>query len=192
MMRFLETERLWLRPLELADAVATQELFPRWEIVRYLATQVPWPYPKDGAFHYLSEIALPATVRGEEWHWSLRLKSDPRRLIGSIALIRSGGNNRGFWIGLPWQGMGLMSEASEAVNDYWFGELGFPVMRVPKAAENRASSRISEKNGMRLVGTEERDYVGGRFMTELWEMTLEEWRARRGKTRSLDAKSDLS
>jgi ribosomal-protein-alanine N-acetyltransferase len=117
--------------------------------------------------------------RGNEWHWSLRLKSHPDRLIGTIALVKDGDNNRGFWIGLPWQGMGLMTEASEAVNDFWFRELGFTKLRVPKAAGNRASSRISEKNGMRMVGTEEREYVGGRFLTEIWEMTVEEWRARR-------------
>lgn len=33
----LETPRLLLRPLELADAAETQILFPQWEIVRYLA-----------------------------------------------------------------------------------------------------------------------------------------------------------
>jgi ribosomal-protein-alanine N-acetyltransferase len=176
----LETARLWLRPLELADAGRTQELFPRWEIVRYLATQVPWPYPEDGALVYYRDVALPAMARGEEWHWSLRLKSDPDSLIGCIAVVKNDESNRGFWIGLPWQGLGLMSEASEAVNDFWFGELGFPRLRVPKAAVNRGSSRISEKNGMRLVATEEREYVGGRFLTEIWELTVEEWRARRG------------
>jgi RimJ/RimL family protein N-acetyltransferase len=39
------TERLILRPLALADAAAIQELFPHWEIVRYLLNRVPWPYP---------------------------------------------------------------------------------------------------------------------------------------------------
>jgi hypothetical protein len=33
--------------------------------------------------------------------------------------------------------------------------------------------------GMRVVATEERDYVGGRFTTEIWEITAEEWRARK-------------
>ena len=46
----LETPRLLLRPLVLADAAETQILFPRWEIVRYLANHVPWPYPPDGAY----------------------------------------------------------------------------------------------------------------------------------------------
>ncbi len=41
----LETPRLLLRPLDLADAAQVQLLFPHWEIVRHLAAQVPWPYP---------------------------------------------------------------------------------------------------------------------------------------------------
>jgi ribosomal-protein-alanine N-acetyltransferase len=41
----LETSSLRLRPLELADAAQVQILFPDWEIVRYLANKVPWPYP---------------------------------------------------------------------------------------------------------------------------------------------------
>src|ERR1035438_2929845 len=41
------TERLNLRPLEMADAPAIQELFPHWEIGRYLLYRMPWPYPPD-------------------------------------------------------------------------------------------------------------------------------------------------
>ncbi len=50
------------------------------------------------------------------------------------------------------------------------------VLRVAKAAGNLASRRISEKQGMRLVGTGERDYVSGRLPSEIWEITAEEWR----------------
>jgi len=84
--------------------------------------------------------------------------------------------NRGFWIGLPWQRQGLMSEAVEAVTAYWFDVLGFPVLRAPKAVANIASRRISEKSGMQVVAVEERDYVSGRLPTEIWEITAEEWR----------------
>ena len=66
-----------------------------------------------------------------------------------------------------------MTEAAEAVTDYWFDRLGFPVMRVPKAVANTASRRISERQGMRVVAMEDRDYVGGRFPTEIWEITAE-------------------
>ncbi|MEO7190217.1 MAG: GNAT family N-acetyltransferase [Vicinamibacterales bacterium] len=58
------------------------------------------------------------------------------------------------------QRRGLMTEACEVVTDYWFNVLKFSVLRAPKAAANIASRRISEKQGMRLVATEERDHVG--------------------------------
>ena len=179
----LETARLELRPLELADAEQAQKLFPKWEIVRFLANHVPWPYPDDGALTYYRDSVLPAMARGEEWHWSLRLKSDPGQLIGCVSLMKAEKSNRGFWLGLQWQRQGLMSEAVEVVTDYWFDELGFSVMRAPKAVLNTASRRISEKNGMRVVAVEERDYVGGRFLTEIWETTAAEWRAHRGHGR---------
>ena len=56
----LETARLLLKPLELADAEQIQALFPQWEIVRYLTKAVPWPYPPDGALTFLRDAALPA------------------------------------------------------------------------------------------------------------------------------------
>lgn len=175
----LETPRLELRPLELEDAQQVQILFPHWEIVRYLANVVPWPYPEDGAHTYYRDVALPAMERGDEWHWTLRLKTNPDQLIGCIALIRSETANRGFWLGLPWHGQGLMTEAAEAVTDYWFNVLKFPRMRVPKAIDNVTSRKISEKQCMRVISVEEKDYVGGRFLSETWEITAEEWRVRR-------------
>jgi RimJ/RimL family protein N-acetyltransferase len=69
-----------------------------------------------------------------------------------------------------------MSEACAWANDFWFETLGFPVLRVSKAIDNVASRRISEKQGMRLVGVKEKDYVCGRLPSETWEMTAEEWR----------------
>ncbi len=147
--------------------------------MKYLNSRVPWPYPEDGAFTFYRDHALPAIARGDEWHWTLRLKTDSARHIGVIGLMKGEEGNRGFWIGLPWQRQGLMSEAVEAVNDYWFDVLGFSVLRAPKAVANTASRRISEKTGMRLIAVEERDSVSGRLPTEVWQITAEEWRAQR-------------
>jgi RimJ/RimL family protein N-acetyltransferase len=175
----LETARLVLRPLELADAPQVQAIFPRWEIVRYLASVVPWPYPPDGALTFIREIALPAIARGDEWIWTIRPKADPATIIGVIGLKRGDDENRGFWLDPAWQGRGLMTEAVEAVTDYWFEVLRFQTLRAPKAVANAASRRISEKTGMRLVRTLERDHVCGRLPSEIWEITAEEWRRRR-------------
>ncbi|MBK5529549.1 GNAT family N-acetyltransferase [Pseudomonas sp. TH06] len=171
----LYTERLILRPLELADAQAVQQQFAHWEVVRYLNAAVPWPYPENGALTYLRDVALPAMAAGKEWHWSIRLKTAPEQLIGNISLMDQADNNRGLWLAPAWQGKGLMSEACAAVTNYWFGTLARPVMRVPKAAPNIGSRRLSERAGMRLIRSDEDNFVGGRFARDLWEITREEW-----------------
>jgi len=180
----LETPRLWLRPLTLRDAAQIQERFPHWEIVHLMSAAIPWPYPPDGALTWCRDVALPQMACGDAWHWTVRLKDEPDQVIGVISLMRRGDNNRGFWIGLQWQRRGLATEAAEAVTDFWFDVLKFPVLRVPKAVANRASRRISEKLHMRVVATEERDHVSGRGLDEIWEITADEWHGRPRFTRS--------
>jgi len=180
MIPTLETERLILRPVTLDDAPQVQAIFPQWEIVRYLANQVPWPLPPDGVLTHYSDTAIPAMESGEAWQWTLRLKTDPDRIMGSVSLSR-GENNRGFWLAPAWQGQGLMTEACDCVTDFWFKVLEMPVLHVPKAIGNTGSRRISEKQGMRVVVVEDRDFVSGRLPSEIWEITHEEWLARRRK-----------
>jgi RimJ/RimL family protein N-acetyltransferase len=176
----LTTQRLILERLRLADAPALQRLFPHWEIVRYLSSPaVPWPYPADGALVYCRDVALPAMARGEEWHWTLRLRETPDEIIGAIGLMNAASGNRGFWLAPPWQGRGLMTEACEASADFWFGVLGRSVLREPRASANHASVRIAAKTGMRLVAKETRRFVAGDLPAELWEISRAEWQARR-------------
>lgn len=182
----LETPRLVLRPLELSDAEQIQQIFPQWEIVRYLSHRVPWPYPSDAAHKFLSDVALTAVARGDAWNWTLRLKTNPSQIIGNIELRRSENKNRGFWLDPKWHGHGLMTEACDAVTNYWFEDLKFPVLRVPKAVANVASRRISEKQGMRVLRTEDRDYVSGRLPSEVWEITANEWRAHKSGSNQAD------
>jgi len=177
----LETPRLILKPFELADAEQIQPLFSQWEIVKYLAATVPWPYPADGAHTWMRDRALPAMERGEAWHWTLRPRNEPLRVIGAIGLMRNEVDHRGFWLAREWQGQGLMLEAVEAVTDFWFNTLKFPLLRTGKAAANIASRQLSVKTGMRLVGAEERSYVSGRLPTDIWEITAEEWNARHAR-----------
>jgi len=116
---------------------------------------------------------FPVIERGATWQWTLRLKSEPSRIVGCIDLRTQENDNRGFWLGLPWQGQGLMSEASDAVTDFWFESLNFPVLRAPQAMQNLASRGSSEKQGMRIIAVEGRDYVSGGFPAELSQITAE-------------------
>ena len=174
----LTTARLILRPLALSDVDQVQKIFPQWEIVKYLTTAVPWPYPDDGALTFIRDVALAAVEKGEAWYWTIRRKAEPERIIGQISLMDKPRDNRGFWLDPDFQKQGFMAEASDAVTDYWFDVLDKTVMHIPKAAANLASRRISERSGMRVVEIIERDYVCGRLPAEVWEITREEWRAR--------------
>ena len=175
----LVTERLLLRPLALDDHAAIQAVFPQWEIVRHLNPFIPWPYPADGALSYVRDVALPAMDAGEAWHWSIRAKEAPDRLIGVISLMLGGEENRGFWLDPEYWGRGLIREASDAVTDYWFDILDQPVLRVPKAVDNAASRAISVGSGMRVIWRGEKQYVEGLLPSELWEISAAEWRARK-------------
>jgi ribosomal-protein-alanine N-acetyltransferase len=183
MVPTLETERLILQPLELGDAEQVQPLFARWEVVKFLNNKVPWPFPEDGVAMYYREVALPAVERAEQWHWTLRLRAEPATIIGAIGLTRDAEIHRGFWLGMPWQGRGLMTEAASAVTAFWFEVLEFPVLRTAKAVGNVGSRRISEKMGMRVVETKESEYVSGWLPTEVWEITADEWRTIRVPSR---------
>jgi len=177
----LKTARLVLTPLQLDDAPAIQQLFPHWDVVRYLDSRVPWPYPDDGALTYVRDIALPAIAAGREWHWMIRLATVPEQRIGSICLYDEPGNNRGFWLAPPWQGQGYIREACEVINAFWFETLGRTLMQVPKAVGNEASRRVSLREGMRLVRTQEGRFVSGTMVKQIWEMSREEWLDRRGQ-----------
>ena len=172
----LHTERLLLTPLQLSDAADIQRLFPQWEVVRYLDSHVPWPYPADGALSWVRDCVLPAVAAGKQWEWAIRLRSAPQSLIGCIGLMDQTDNHRGFWLAPAWQGQGYMSEACSVVTRYWFEVLDRPVLRVPKAVANAGSRRVSEREGMRLVGEAQGEFVCGRLQRQLWELRREEWR----------------
>lgn len=174
----LTTERLLLKPLQADDAQQIQQRYPRWEIVRYMVDTVPWPYPDNGAEHYVNNVALPDVAKGIAWFWTIRRRQAPEELMGLICLYDVEDNNRGFWLTPEWQGKGYMREASVVVTDYWFNTLHKPVLRAPKAAANLRSQRISASSGMRLIRTGKKAYVSGMLDSELWEITRDEWNAR--------------
>ena len=176
----LETPRLRLRPLRLSDAPQIQTLFPHWEIVEFMAAAIPWPYPDDGAQTYL-ESALTKMAAGLEYDWAITLKSaNDDLLIGIISLYPDGEDNRGFWLAQAYQRQGLMTEAMSAVNDFAFNVLGMPHLTLNNAEPNRASHRLKEISGAKIVEINDGvPYVGGRFRQIRWRLTREDWERHR-------------
>ena len=176
----LETRRLVLRPLTQENAPVIQRRFPRWEVVRYLSAHIPWPYPADDAANHVAQC-LDQMARGEKCFWVINLKDGPEELIGRIDLWPDDGKSRdmrGFWLDPEFQGRGLMTEAADRVTEYAFGDLGWPHLWLSNADANRASGRIKEKQGARLVDREPARYVSGEGMRMVWLLKREDWLAR--------------
>jgi len=79
------------------------------------------------------------------------------RLVGGITLsnIRRRAAqfvNLGYWMGQPYAGHGLMSEAVGAVVPFCFDALGLHRIHAAFMPHNKASRRVLEKNGFREEG----------------------------------------
>ena len=176
----LETERLILRPLRIADAPAIQLGFNDWEVVRHLHAGIPWPYPEDGALTNTREC-LAIRERGERFFWVLTLKGSSDEAIGRIDLWPHYDDHRdmrGFWLTRGYWGRGLMTEAAEQVTAYAFEDLGWPHIYLTNAAANLGSRRIKEKQGATLVDEAPGEYIGGPGVRQTWRLDRDVWMSR--------------
>ncbi|MGY3531674.1 GNAT family N-acetyltransferase [Bradyrhizobium sp. USDA 4452] len=174
----IETRRLILRPLALSDAAAIQHHFNNWNVIRTLATVVPWPYPDDGAESFIKRELHKIAAGEESYQWVLVLRDGDGEAIGSINFRpRADGRkgNRGFWLAEPFWNQGLMTEAIAAVNDFAFLTLGLHHFHVCNAQSNVASRRVKQKTGAEFVGLVELPHHNGESRAEKWKVTRETW-----------------
>ncbi len=179
----LETERLILRPVALSDAPNVQKYFNNWNIIKNLATVVPWPYPNDGAEDFIRNVCLPGMDKGEMLVWAITLKpgSEAVGLIHFRTQITNGGQ-RGFWLAEHLHGQGLMTEAVTAVQDYLFFDCGMEKILVSNAINNPESRRVKEKTGGVFLRHADVAHHSGENKSELWEITRENWAKIRGRS----------
>ena len=166
-----------MRPLALSDAPEIQRPFSNWNIVKNLATVVPWPHLDDGAETY-AKRELGKIAAGEEiYQWVLVLRSRD----GAIANIRFDPRvdhptgNRGFWLAEPYGNQGLMTEAVQSVNDFVFRRLGVESFHVCYVASNEASRRVKQKTGAEFAGFIEIAHHNGQTRAEKWRVTRKSW-----------------
>jgi ribosomal-protein-alanine N-acetyltransferase len=173
----LNTERLLLKAVTLEDAPAYRKHFVDYEVIQFLSSAVPWPYPDDGVEFFLNNLVLPRQGK-DRWCFGIFLKTNPDELIGCVDLWREPvPENRGFWLGKQYWSQGIMSEAVRPVTDYAFDHLGFEKLYFTNAVGNKASRRVKEKSGATYIETRPAKFVSPEFTeTELWELTKENWK----------------
>jgi ribosomal-protein-alanine N-acetyltransferase len=169
----LETERLVLRPPDLADAPAIQRLAGAREVALN-TLMIPHPYP-DGAAE--AWITKPRTQDEINFVITLRNGGD---LAGGMGLIVHREHLRaeiGYWIGVPYWGRGYATEAGRAVVRYAFESLGLNRVFAEHFTRNGASGRVLQKLGMRHEGSLRRHLVkwGESIDVEVYGILREDW-----------------
>jgi [ribosomal protein S5]-alanine N-acetyltransferase len=139
----LETERLVLRPFRAADAPAFARLAGDWAVAS-MTSDIPYPFSAAQAMGWLRP------VRGEA-RFAIALDG---QLIGGAGYYRraSGVAELGFWLGRPWWGQGLATEAARAVVCYGFANPRLPGFSSARFDDNPASARVLAKLGFEAVG----------------------------------------
>lgn len=147
-----ETERLILRPFELADAQEVQRLAGAREVAA-TTQNIPHPY-EDGMAEEWIGAHQEAFEQGTGVTFAITTRGDGR-LIGAISLmgIRAGHQAElGYWIGKPYWNRGYCTEAARAVVMYGFRILGLNRVHACHVSHNPASGRVMQKLGMQHEG----------------------------------------
>lgn len=147
----LRTSRLILRPFEAADASQVQRVAGAAEVAA-TTLNVPHPY-LDGmaeawiashgpAWEAQAMVAFAITSLAGDLRGAISLQLTPRHRRGEL----------GYWIGLPFWGNGLATEAAMAVLGFAFGLLELNRVQASHMPRNPASGRVLAKLGMRHEG----------------------------------------
>ena len=148
----LETERLILRPFDVADAGDVQRLAGEWEIAD-TTLNIPHPY-EDGMAEEWIATHKPRFEEGKLCNFAVTLR-DSGNLIGAIGLVitrRFDHAELGYWIGKPYWSKGFCTEAGRAVIAYGFTHLGLHRIHASYLARNPASGRVMRNLGMSREG----------------------------------------
>jgi ribosomal-protein-alanine N-acetyltransferase len=162
----LRTDRLSLRPFEIADAPRVQQFAGAREV--YSTTlNIPHPYGDGLAEQWIA--SHPVQFYGGKGATFAITLPDGDELIGAIGLAVQRQHRRaelGYWVGVPYWNRGYCTEAAVAVIRYGFEELDLHKITSRHMAGNHASERVMVKAGMRKEGEFVDDiYKDGAFRT---------------------------
>jgi len=155
----LTTERLRLSALTEADIPLIVHYANNNNVARYTAN-LPHPYAAADAAFWLN-MASEGLKEKNHFIFALRNK-ETNAFMGGMGLRLHPQFNRaelGFWLGEPFWGQGLTSEAVAAIIQFGFGELGLRKITAHHILVNGASGKVMLKNGMKQEGLLRKEMV---------------------------------
>jgi len=148
----IETKRLLLRPFELSDGSRVKKLAGD-KAIADTTLNIPHPYEDGMAEEWISTHQA-KFESGELANYAIILKST-KCLIGAIGLTINKRFNRaelGYWIGKEYWNQDYCTEASKAMLEYGFRNLGLNKIIATHIDRNPASGKVMEKIGMKKEG----------------------------------------
>ena len=158
----IKTERLVLRQLMLEDAKAFSKLASDYDIAK-MTGSLPYPMPLFSAEFKIMYLRR-QKQRGLAYPYAIT--KDGGELIGVMDLFRSTPDavlEIGYWIGKPYWGQGLSTEAAKAIIQEARETLGVKALKAGVFADNPASLRVLQKLGFKTTGEEEMYFSMGRL-----------------------------
>lgn len=144
----LKTQRLVLRSAADDDVARIVELLDNWDVVKNLAL-VPYPYQHAHA----EEFLVRSKTRQKTADDAVYAIAMDGGLVGVISVApRSRGPNLGYWLGEPYWGRGIMSEAVGAVVSAFFSSAENQLLTSGIFVGNDASMAVQRKFGFEVVG----------------------------------------
>ena len=139
-----------IRPLALSDAIAIQRYANNRKIWLNLRDIFPHPYCLEDADSFLQHV----TTEKPNTTFGIVLSSE---VIGCIALqigrdVRRRTAELGYWLGEPFWGRSIMSEAVTEFARHCFREFDLDRIYAEPFGNNRASARVLEKAGFVCEG----------------------------------------
>jgi RimJ/RimL family protein N-acetyltransferase len=180
----IETERLSLRPFVASDHAALLAIHSREDVTRYIYWN---PRRPDEVARILADKASSTALEqeGDKLELAVVLR-EGGTLVGDVTMMWCSAVHRSAEVGFVFHpdhhGRGYATEATTALLELGFGDLGLHRMYGNVDARNRASARVLEKLGMRREAhLVENEWVKGEWTDEAVYAILDrEWEARAG------------
>ncbi|MFC7395656.1 GNAT family N-acetyltransferase [Chelatococcus sp. GCM10030263] len=173
----IETERLALRWPRLVDAAAIARLAGE-KAVAEMTAHIPHPYLPGQAEQFIA-TSRANNAAGKALTLVATLREAPAEVLGAVGAMAGQRATPavGYWLGRPYWGRGLATEALRALIDTVFERSAAPAIAAEVRVVNPASRRVLEKCGFRHDGAGFMDFParGGRLPVDLFTLERGIW-----------------
>ncbi len=140
-----------LEPVDLSHAPALQVLAGDPAIAA--TTRIAHPYPPGQAEKFI-RVRMREREAGLSWVFAVKLAGEVVGVCGLLEITPRHLAEIGYWIGRPYWGRGLATEAVAGTLQCSFGTLGLREVFARCLADNHGSRRVLEKNCFQYAGAE--------------------------------------